>query len=979
MAGHFAAGGEAELRALRLGHLKRRGADALASGDARAAIQHFTAALQLCGGSSSGGGGGGEGPDACSLRRALLANRSAAALAAGRAAAALSDADLAAAAAPLWPKAHWRRGRALAALGRWPEAAAAYARAHGLAAAAGDAAAARECAAALSGAVGRLTRQQVADATLELALGAGGVAGGAEAARPGGCLTASAAEGPGEHHVQLLTAAGVDGSVAPAAAPLAQPPAEPPAGGAASPLALVPAAAPAGAEAAAAAAAAAPPEVACAAAACANGGTLEVVEDSEGRRVGGESAWLRREVAREAAFLEVREEGRAESQSRLARWLLRPNGAPPPGEAALLRARLAARLRSWGAARREAEAAVAALSGAAGEANRLCRQLVSAHETLGDACMLGDYENAGGAGPAAAAVAGGGDPAAAAAAYRIALDLLPPPPPPAAPPRGGGAPLAAWAAAARRRIAPRLAAARSRLSDHQQLQGALNYRLTADAHSSPATGGASRAPAGGDGTPPRGAIVAAAPAARVVLRFAWPAAPSAGGEPRACPAAPGPLLSAGDRAALLAGLAAAAAVPRTAVLLEGISTAAPAPREPKDEDRAPAARIDVALTMEGEGAARAFVLGAGASLLAFAAAAAQAGQPAAARLLREWGGKQGCSLSTAVVLAHPQQQHLQPAVAAPQPPFAAAAPTELPCDLGAAAAASASAVAPPAPPARLPLALPYARYRLVSASGAPVERPDKHPFCMSRVHYAAAAAAASSAPSDPVWFEPADGSCRWRQSASEVEVQCLRVPPGLPASALSVQIAPFSLRVANAASGEVYLDGRLHRGVAPRGSGWAHGGGEGEEGCVVTLAKMNLELFERRAPLCFGLASCPHFVFPWRHSECWWPRLFEGDGHAAQAVAWDDADKDYSDLPPAIEALRLREAAREDGARREAAADKALRARLQGLEDRRRAERQERLAALRRRCWEEAAPGAAPGAAQQAAAARAAAAGGQLA
>jgi hypothetical protein len=39
-----------------------------------------------------------------------------------------------------------------------------------------------------------------------------------------------------------------------------------------------------------------------------------------------------------------------------------------------------------------------------------------------------------------------------------------------------------------------------------------------------------------------------------------------------------------------------------------------------------------------------------------------------------------------------------------------------------------------------------------------------------------------------------------------------------------------------------------------------------------------------------------HRARPWQHSESWWPALFEGD----EPVAWDDADKDYSDLPPEV-------------------------------------------------------------------------------
>jgi len=43
---------------------------------------------------------------------------------------------------------------------------------------------------------------------------------------------------------------------------------------------------------------------------------------------------------------------------------------------------------------------------------------------------------------------------------------------------------------------------------------------------------------------------------------------------------------------------------------------------------------------------------------------------------------------------------------------------------------------------------------------------------------------------------------------------------------------------------------------------------------------------------------------PWQHSECWWPRLFvdggDGAGAGGVSIAWDDADKDYTDLPPEV-------------------------------------------------------------------------------
>lgn len=55
-----------------------------------------------------------------------------------------------------------------------------------------------------------------------------------------------------------------------------------------------------------------------------------------------------------------------------------------------------------------------------------------------------------------------------------------------------------------------------------------------------------------------------------------------------------------------------------------------------------------------------------------------------------------------------------------------------------------------------PLETPYAHYHLVTAAGVPVERQDKHPFCMSRVYYES-----HERPAEEVWVEMKDGSCRW--------------------------------------------------------------------------------------------------------------------------------------------------------------------------------------------------------------------------
>lgn len=175
---------------------------------------------------------------------------------------------------------------------------------------------------------------------------------------------------------------------------------------------------------------------------------------------------------------------------------------------------------------------------------------------------------------------------------------------------------------------------------------------------------------------------------------------------------------------------------------------------------------------------------------------------------------------------------------------------------------------------KLELEVPYRLYRLTTCDGRPVERTDKHPFCMSRVYYDA-----TEKPQE-VWAELADGSCRWRQTGSEIRVQALRVPPALPPRELAVTFEPHSLRVAHRTTGEVFLEGRLLRGIVPEDCYWTHCGGGGEDGCVLSLHKMNLEVLRRH----------------WLHSEMWWSRLFDHHGE----IAWDDYEKDYSDLPEEV-------------------------------------------------------------------------------
>ncbi|PSC67238.1 Tetratricopeptide repeat 28 [Micractinium conductrix] len=236
-------------------------------------------------------------------------------------------------------------------------------------------------------------------------------------------------------------------------------------------------------------------------------------------------------------------------------------------------------------------------------------------------------------------------------------------------------------------------------------------------------------------------------------------------------------------------------------------------------------------------------------------------------------------------------------------------------------------LAVPARP-KMELELPYKLYKLVRADGKPAERVDKHPFCMSRVYYD------QQEKPEEVWTEIADGSCRWRQSGGEVKVLALRVPADLPPKQLAVDIQPYSLKVFNRSTGDVYLEGTLERGVVPEDCFWTHCGGEGEDGCAISLRKMNLEVLQKH----------------WLHSEMWWPKLFTAHG----AIAWDDYEKDYSDLPSEVlERHRLTEAIQEDSKRLENR-ERTHREQLQERDDARKRVRQERLYELRtgtRKSW----------------------------
>lgn len=84
------------------------------------------------------------------------------------------------------------------------------------------------------------------------------------------------------------------------------------------------------------------------------------------------------------------------------------------------------------------------------------------------------------------------------------------------------------------------------------------------------------------------------------------------------------------------------------------------------------------------------------------------------------------------------------------------------------------------------------------------------------------------------------------------------------------------LAVANKGTGEVYLEGGLERGIIPEDSVWTHGGGEGEDGTMLYLQKMNLEVLQRHA--CGGSA--------WAGSDAAWSCV---QGADCGCMAWNVA------------------------------------------------------------------------------------------
>jgi|TARA_B100001142_G_scaffold301506_1_gene327188 hypothetical protein len=94
-------------------------------------------------------------------------------------------------------------------------------------------------------------------------------------------------------------------------------------------------------------------------------------------------------------------------------------------------------------------------------------------------------------------------------------------------------------------------------------------------------------------------------------------------------------------------------------------------------------------------------------------------------------------------------------------------------------------------------------YKLVRANGIPIERIEKHAFCMARVVYN------NTEIQEDVWFEPSEGTHRWQQSAGELRILVLCVEAGTKASDIQVDILSHSVKVSNFSSGAVYLEVRV--------------------------------------------------------------------------------------------------------------------------------------------------------------------------
>ena len=58
---------------------------------------------------------------------------------------------------------------------------------------------------------------------------------------------------------------------------------------------------------------------------------------------------------------------------------------------------------------------------------------------------------------------------------------------------------------------------------------------------------------------------------------------------------------------------------------------------------------------------------------------------------------------------------------------------------------------------------------------------------------------------------------------------------------MKLQVSPLTMVEA----AQVYLEGELERGIVPLECAWMHGRGTGEDGCLLMLQKMNLEVLQK--------------------------------------------------------------------------------------------------------------------------------------
>ena len=242
----------------------------------------------------------------------------------------------------------------------------------------------------------------------------------------------------------------------------------------------------------------------------------------------------------------------------------------------------------------------------------------------------------------------------------------------------------------------------------------------------------------------------------------------------------------------------------------------------------------------------------------------------------------------------------------------------------------------PTPTALAPA--PPPRPRLVTADGRPImPSGPRSALGLSRVVRHARDADTRA------WVESSDSAVRWRQSAGEVTIIVVGVGAGVPAASLAVKFGTHSVAVWQKQGGgaaaaattprTLLWRGDLHRMIVPSECAWTHGGGTGEDGCVLHIAKANLEAWAD--PAKGGAAT-------------WWPALLAGpDGAAATAVEWDAYDKDYSDAPPPVAEVAEGEDARAASERARDAADRELRRVLREEDAARRRARQVALHELR--------------------------------